>query len=134
MQTHRIWRHVIWLGVLVLVGCGETQPPATNHGAGMHGGEGTQNAETSRTGDAKGTIRGVDLERRTLMIEHGPIDGIGMGAMTMQFGAVDAVDLGGISVDDTVAFTVKAGRDGRYRVTALCAIDAESTADATGCP
>jgi Cu(I)/Ag(I) efflux system protein CusF len=68
------------------------------------------------------------------MIEHGPIDGIGMGAMTMQFGAVDGVELDGIAVDEAVAFTVKAGRDGRYRVTALCAADGESIDGATDCP
>ena len=72
-------------------------------------------------GHATGTIRSVGAEGDFLTIEHGPFDGgIDMGAMTMGFDIMGNVDLSAFSVGDEVAFMVKQGRDGSYRIMAIC--------------
>ena len=91
---------------------------ADNH-EGEHAGHTTEGA-ASRTGQGTGVVRSVDAEGRSLTIDHGPIDEVGMGAMTMGFGLTGAVDLSGLSEGDAVAFRIKRGRDNSYRVTAIC--------------
>lgn len=71
-------------------------------------------------GHGKGVIRSVGNQSDFLTIEHGPIDGIGMGAMTMGFDIVSGVDLSGFADGDEVSFMVKQGRDGSFRIMAIC--------------
>ena len=87
--------------------------------AGEHAGHAADHA-TSRTGEGTGVIRSVDTEGRSVTIDHGPIDDVGMEAMTMGFGVTGAVDLSGLAEGDSVAFRIKRGRDDSYRVTAIC--------------
>ena len=74
----------------------------------------------SRVGQGTGVIQSVDAEGRSVTISHGPIDEIGMGAMTMGFGVVGAIDLSGFAEGDPVAFRLKRGRDNSFRVTEIC--------------
>ena len=80
---------------------------------------------SSDTGHATGVIKSVGAQGDFLTIDHGPIDGIGMGAMTMGFDIAGDVDLSGFEDGDTVSFMVKKGRDGSYRITAICDTGAE---------
>jgi Cu(I)/Ag(I) efflux system periplasmic protein CusF len=74
-------------------------------------------------GRATGTIRSVGSLGDSLTIDHGPFEGgIAMGAMTMGFDTVAEIDLSGFSDGDEVAFEVKQGRDGAYRIMAICNI------------
>lgn len=74
-------------------------------------------------GEATGTIRDLDSEAGYVTIAHGEFSGdISMGAMTMGFETLGGVDLGGLSEGDEVAIRVKQGRDGTYRITAICPI------------
>ncbi len=98
---------------------------ADNH-EGTHAGHVADGA-TARTGEGTGVIRSVDAERRSLTIDHGPIDEVGMGAMMMGFGVTGAVDLSGLAEGDTVAFRLKRGRDNSYRVTAICNTGTDGT-------
>ncbi len=91
---------------------------ADSHEAG-HADHGSSAAD-SRIAHGTGVIQAIDSENRSLTIDHEPIDEIGMGAMTMGFGVVGAVDLSGLSEGDPVAFQLKRGRDNSYRVTAIC--------------
>jgi len=75
---------------------------------------------SSDTGHATGVIKSVGAQGDFLTIDHGPIDGIGMGAMTMGFDIAGDVDLSGFEDGDTVSFMVKKGRDGSYRIAATC--------------
>lgn len=77
------------------------------------------------TGQGRGIIRSLGGQGDFLTIEHGPIEGIGMGAMTMGFDILDGVELSGFSEGDEVAFTVKQGRDETFRITAICDIAAD---------
>lgn len=81
------------------------------------------------TGHAKGTV--VSVASGELGITHGPIDGVGMDAMTMLFGTMGDVDATAFKVGDEVSFMVKRGRDGSYRVIAICntALDGEDCLD-----
>lgn len=72
------------------------------------------------TGQTTGVIRSIGENGDFLTIDHGPIEGVGMSAMTMGFGALSNVDLSTFEVGDRVAFAVKRGRDGSYRITAIC--------------
>ena len=86
---------------------------------GDHAGHAAEGA-AGRTGQGTGILRSVDAEGRSLTIDHEPIEEVGMGAMTMGFGVMGAVDLSGLAEGDAVAFRIKRGRDNSYRVTAIC--------------
>ena len=98
------------------------EPPAAmaDHD-GMDHGEDKMDAEMNGIGHATGTIRSVGSQGDFLTIDHGPFDGgIDMGAMTMGFDIMGDVDLSGFADGDEVAFMVKQGRDGSYRIMAIC--------------
>ncbi len=84
---------------------------------GGHAGHGGGAADA---GHGTGTVVSVAEDGNSIMIDHGPIDAIGMVAMTMRFGAMRNVDLRSFSAGDPVAFMLKQGRDGSYRITAIC--------------
>jgi Cu/Ag efflux protein CusF len=87
----------------------------------MEPGEDNMTGAMEGVGHSTGTIRSVGNLGDFLTIEHGPFyGGIKMDAMTMGFDIMGDVDLTGFSEGDTVAFMVKQGRDGSYRIMALC--------------
>lgn len=72
-------------------------------------------------GYATGTVRSLGPEGDFLTIQHGPFEGgIQMSAMTMGFDIMTSVDVSAVAEGDEIAFLVKKGRDGTYRITALC--------------
>ena len=72
-------------------------------------------------GHAPGTIASIGSQGYSLTIAHGHFAGdIEMGAMTMGFDIMGDVDLSGFSAGDEVAIMVKQGRDGSYRIMAIC--------------
>ena len=72
------------------------------------------------SGHATGTIILIGPDGGSVTIDHGPFDGIDMGAMTMGFDLMGDADLTGFSEGEEVAFRVKRGRDGSYRVMEIC--------------
>ena len=67
---------------------------------------------------ADGEIRKVDKEAKKLTIRHGPIDSLGMPAMTMVFQVADPAVLDRVKTGDKVRFSAdKVG--GAYTVTQL---------------
>ncbi len=88
-----------------------------------HSGHDMSAAGTAMGGDVGhgvGVIRSIGDDGYSLAIDHGPIEGIGMGAMTMGFEIMGDIDLSGFAEGDNVAFMVKRGRDNSYRITAMC--------------
>lgn len=77
------------------------------------------------TGHTKGVIFSISPDGQEATIDHQEIEGVGMGAMTMGFGITSAVDLSGYAKGDNVSFMVKKGRDGSYRITAICNTDTD---------
>ena len=77
------------------------------------------------TGHTTGVIFSISPDGKEATIDHQEIEGVGMGAMTMGFGITSAVDLSGFAKDDKVSFMVKRGRDGSYRITAICNTDTD---------
>ena len=75
------------------------------------------------TGHTTGVIISISPDGKEATINHQEIKGVGMGAMTMGFGITSMVDLSGFAEDDKVSFMVKKGRDGSYRITAMCNTD-----------
>ena len=73
-------------------------------------------------GDARaaGVVEALSADGYSLTVSHGPIESIGMDAMTMRFDALGDVDLSGFTAGDEVAFTLRKGRDGSYRISAIC--------------
>ena len=114
--------------ILTLTACGAPQdsaPAATSPGnAPMETGASMDmTSGDDAIGRATGTIRSVGSLGDSLTIDHGPFEGgIAMGAMTMGFDTVAEIDLSGFSDGDEVAFEVKQGRDGAYRIMAICNI------------
>lgn len=79
------------------------------------------------TGYGVGEIRSIGDLKDSLTIAHGPIKGIGMGAMTMGFDIVGDVDLSSFSNGEKVAFIVKKGRDNSYRISEICRTQSDGT-------
>jgi Cu/Ag efflux protein CusF len=77
-------------------------------------------SSTDLTGRATGIVQSIDMNRNVVTIDHGPIDGVGMAAMTMGFGLMGEADISSLAEGDGVAFQVKRGRDGSYRIMAIC--------------
>ncbi len=78
-------------------------------------------------GRAMGNIVSIDSDGGSVTIDHGPFEGIGMGAMTMNFALMGEADLVGFSEGDRVSFEVKRGRDGSYRIMNICNADESDT-------
>ena len=85
----------------------------SGHDMNKHGGD-------DSIGHGTGIIKSFGAQGDFLTIAHGPIEGVGMDAMTMGFDIMGDVDLSGFSDGDEVAFMVKQGRDGSYRIMAIC--------------
>ncbi|OED39803.1 hypothetical protein AB833_13790 [Chromatiales bacterium (ex Bugula neritina AB1)] len=67
---------------------------------------------------ATGVVKGIG--EKQLIIDHGPIQGSTMGAMTMGFNFLKSVDVSELAEGDEIAFLMKIGRDGSFRISALC--------------
>lgn len=97
---------------------------------GMDHGDHKMDHSENGTGHATGTIRSIGAQGNFLTIDHGPFSGgIEMSAMTMGFDIMGDIDLSGFSEGDEVAFMVKQGRDGSYRIMAIC----NTVADGADC-
>lgn len=89
----------------------------------MHDGhdhDSMQDAMSADTDHGAGKIVEIDSEGGRVKLDHGPLENIGMDAMEMFFGVAGDVDLTDYQVGDDVAFMVKLGRNGSYRIMAMC--------------
>lgn len=120
------------LFALGLVACGNAQDaPAETETAAMPMGmshdemgmdidEHDMSAMGDGIGHTTGVIKSLGSKGDFVTLQHGPFEGIDMGAMTMGFDIIGDVDLSGFTEGDTVAFMVKQGRDGSFRVMSMC--------------
>lgn len=67
---------------------------------------------------SEGEIRRIDADSQRITLRHGPIENLGMAAMTMRFTLVDGASLEGLAVGDQVRFRAEQ-RDGAYVVSEL---------------
>ena len=109
---------------LTLAACGNSGSPDAmddmDHSTMDHSGMDMTSSASGDTGMTTGTIRSVGENGDFLTIAHERIEGVGMDAMTMGFDIMSSVDLSDYESGDRVAFAVKKGRDGSYRITAIC--------------
>lgn len=71
-------------------------------------------AWAGKSGETEGTINTVKAADERLNITHGPIEGLGMQGMTMDFGVVDPSMLNDVKPGDKVKFTVEEASGGQY--------------------
>lgn len=135
-MTHKL---LALSAALILAGCGATDTAHSDdthmadahsdmdHGSMDHTDHDMAKPDTAETmsgpgdtGETTGVIRSIGETGDFLTLSHEAIDGVGMGAMTMGFATLSDVDLSEYQVGDRVAFSVKRGRDGSYRITAIC--------------
>lgn len=74
-------------------------------------------AWAGKSGDAEGTINKVKASDEKLNITHGPITGLGMDGMTMDFAVVDPSMMDDVAAGDKVKFTVEEAAGGNYVIT-----------------
>lgn len=55
---------------------------------------------------ADGTVKKIDRKGGMVTIAHGPLDSVGMSAMTMAFGVKDSAWLGQMKAGDRIRFVV----------------------------
>lgn len=77
--------------------------------------------KTEATGT--GVINSINVGQNSINITHEPMPELGWPLMTMDLPVTRKVDLGKISAGDSVSFTVKLGRDKKYRVIELSSTD-----------
>lgn len=70
---------------------------------------------------AEGTVKKIDLPNQGVMLAHGPIKHLGMGAMTMLFKVKDGAMLRHIQEGDRVRFRVESG-NGSYVIVHIEAV------------
>ena len=105
-------KHILCaLALAGVVALGASMPAhATSHGG--------SSAVEGAIEMSDGEIRKVDKEARKLTIRHGPLDALGMPAMTMVFQVADPAVLDRVKAGDKVRFSAdKIG--GAYTVTQL---------------
>ncbi|MEM1435413.1 MAG: copper-binding protein [Pseudomonadota bacterium] len=96
---------------------------------GSHGStSGGQLLSEERFATALATVVGVNSEGAEITLDHEPLEGVDMGAMTMAFAVADDVDLGAVVPGNRVAIRVKQRRNYTYELVALCAAEDESVA------
>lgn len=155
----RISIGLVALCMLALIGCGDAREAANNPAANApsepaqmgHSGHAEQGVdpgddprddhgpsdEAPTYGTATGVIKNIDAQNKSLIIDHGPIDGIGMGAMTMAFDVAAGVELGDMAEEDRVTFDVEVEGSHSFTITRLCKTDSQSNPeghDCTGIP
>lgn len=119
MNNWRIFLVIVLLSLCAA--CGQNRDTAETAGKAVDTADHADHQSAKGDiGHGKGVIRTLNVEGQFLTIEHGPLTGLGMGAMTMGFGTQGDVDLTELAVGDAVAFMVKQSRDGAYRVAAIC--------------
>jgi Cu/Ag efflux protein CusF len=78
------------------------------HAQHSHGGAGAKPvAQSSAAELADGEIRRIDPAKGTILLKHGEIKSINMGAMTMAFKLKDASMASGLKAGDKVKFAVE---------------------------
>lgn len=92
-------------GVMGTVPGGATQSPQAGHEVG------------AARADAIATVLGIDRDTGRVRLKHGPIESIGMPAMTMLFRVADPALLDAVAVGETVGIRVEQ-RDQAFYVTA----------------
>lgn len=124
---------------LPLTACGNAEPTVSSQdskietplviSAGNAMDHSNHSISGAQIGHGTGIIKSLSTQGDFLTINHGPIEGVGMSAMTMGFDIMGGVDLSTFTEGDAVAFMVKRGRDNSYRITAICNTDI----DGDGC-
>jgi Cu(I)/Ag(I) efflux system periplasmic protein CusF len=82
-----------------------------------HAGSAQANASASNAMSA-GEVKKVDKSAAKMTIKHGPLENIGMGAMTMVFRVKDAAMLDQVKVGDKIRFVAEEP-NGQLTVTQL---------------
>jgi Cu/Ag efflux protein CusF len=81
--------------------------------------------------DGVGTVNAIDSDKRVINISHAPIPDLKWPAMTMDMPVTKRVDLENVKVGDSVAFTVKMGRDKVYRIVSMLPGSSDAPAEGT---
>ena len=92
---------------------------AQHHG---HGGALPQSDFPSAVYSTPGTVKEVNLDDSTLVVDHGPIDAVGWGPMTMGFKVEESALLEEVSPGDEVRLDIRFDSPTDYLV-----IDLEKT-------
>ena len=126
-MTQRILITAFLLGSVSLTACSdpESRTPPASGPADQTRPEPLEQADEAMPGDtgrATGTITSLDRDDGRVTIDHGPFEGIAMGAMTMSFALMGDAELTDLSEGDDVVFRVKRGRDGSHRIMEICSI------------
>lgn len=77
-----------------------------------------------RTADARARVLAVAEDGREITLDHGPLDAIGMGAMTMAFDVAADTDVTVFGRGDLLEIRVKQHRNYTYELVAACRLAA----------
>lgn len=87
--------------------------------ADPHTGHGAAPATAAATIPATGTVKGVDVAKGKLVIDHDPIPALNWPRMTMDFQLVDKALTSTVKAGDKVKFTMTKDDKGAYVITAI---------------
>ena len=77
-----------------------------------------ESAQTATTASGTGTVTALNVARRRVTLDHGPMPDIKWSAMKMEFPVAPVVDLSKVKTGDKVRFTLSGSGD-KYTVQAI---------------
>ncbi|KVD82528.1 RND transporter [Burkholderia sp. ABCPW 14] len=95
---------------VIAIGCALAVPAAAHAAGEMSGMDmtgGAQQAGDAKAGMSHGEIRKVDAAAGKLTIKHGPLENLGMEAMTMVFRVKDPAMLSQVATGDKIDFVAE---------------------------
>jgi Cu/Ag efflux protein CusF len=94
------------LALVALVGSSQAQSsPSTDAHASQHAAPAATAGAARSAPATEGEVRKIDRAQAKLMLKHGPIENLDMGAMTMNFRVADPKLLDGLKEGDKVRFS-----------------------------
>jgi Cu/Ag efflux protein CusF len=107
--------HLLAAAAVALAAAAHAQPNASDHAS--HHPTTTASASTAPS-STEGEVRKVDKDQGKVTLKHGPIENLGMPAMTMVFKAADPKMLDALKPGDRVKFAAE-NINGALTVTAI---------------
>ncbi|MDR2442363.1 MAG: copper-binding protein [Deltaproteobacteria bacterium] len=94
----------------------------SGHG-GTHGANVSQSAPTPAIYSVRATLREIDSPNARIVVDHGPIEAVGWGPMTMGFKVDDPSLLEGLTIGDNLRLDIKFNSPNDYVVVDLEPLD-----------
>jgi len=99
----------------------KTKRGSMNHGEMNHGE--MKAPKNVNEAEAKGKINTIDADAGVVNVTHEPVEALGWPTMTMDLPVTRRVDLTAVKPGTDISFTLKKGRDDKFRITEITPVE-----------